>query len=164
MEVPIKELTAAGFAPYGRVIERPAAAPDAAGPGWQWWGETTLLPEADRPYGVGYLDLRPATLSFDWAERHMRSAEAIVPLGGDCLVYVGPPDHREDPGRLPELERFEVFRVRQGQAVVLEKGVWHGAPLAVERPLAVVVLLLQGTGAEDVSLVRFADAPVRIGL
>ncbi len=162
MEMPIKELTAAGFAPYGRVIERPAAAPDAAGPGWQWWGETTLLPDADRPYGIGYLQLRPATLSFDWAERHMRSAEAIVPLGGDCLVYVGPPDHPEQPARLPPLDRFDVFRVRSGQAVVLAAGVWHGAPLAIDRPLAALVLLRQGTGTDDVHLARFVDTPVRI--
>ena len=35
MDVPIKELTSERFAPYGQVIERPAAAPDAAGSGWQ---------------------------------------------------------------------------------------------------------------------------------
>ncbi len=162
MEVPIKELTAAGFAAYGRVIERPAAPPDAAGPGWQWWGETTLLPDADRPYGVGYLQLRPAALSFDWAERHMRSAEVIVPLGGDCLVYVGPPDHPDQPARLPPLDRFDVFRVRSGQAVVLAAGVWHGAPLAIDRPLAALVLLRQGTGTADVHLARFVHTPVRI--
>ena len=160
--LPVKELASDAFAPYGRVVDRPKTAPDAAGPGWRWWSETAFLAPAERRYGVGYLDLRPEEPVFDWAERHMASVEMLIPVGGDCLVYVGPAVHPEDPGRLPALERFEVFRVRQGRAVILEKGVWHGAPMAVDRPLAVVVLLRRGTGAEDVSLVRFADTPVRI--
>ena len=162
MALPIKELTAEAFAPYGRVVDRPPTSPAAEGAGWRWWGETELLPETGRPYGVGYLQLRPAALSFDWAERHMESVEAIVPLGGDCLVYVGPPDHPEEPERLPPLTRFEAFRVRSGQAVLLAPGVWHGAPLAVDRPLAALVLVRQGTGAEDVTVASFVDTPVRI--
>jgi ureidoglycolate hydrolase len=157
-----QDLTPDAFAPFGEVIGQPARSPDAAGPGWQWWGETALLEPDARPYGVGYLDLRPAELRFDWAERHMRSAEMLIPSGGDCLVYVGPADHPDEPDRPPPLERFQVFRVRQGQGVLLRPGVWHGAPLALGTPLNVVVLLLQGTGAADTSLVRFANTPVAI--
>ena len=162
MNLPIIDLTPDRFAPYGQVIAPPTAPPDAAGPGWRWWAETALLPETDRPYAVGYLDLRPALLTFDWAERHLRSAEVIVPVGGDCLVYVAPPDHPDQPARRPPLDRFEVFRVRSGRAVLLAPGVWHGAPLAIDRPLAALVLLRQGTGTDDVDLARFADTPLRI--
>ncbi|HEU5102856.1 MAG TPA: ureidoglycolate lyase, partial [Roseiflexaceae bacterium] len=153
MQLPIQELTPAAFAAFGHVIAQPARTPDATGPGWQWWGEIAQLAADQRPFGVGYLDLRPAELRFDWAERHMRSPEMLIPAGGDCLVYVGPPEHLETPGRLPALDRFQAFRLRQGQAVVLNPGVWHGAPLAIDRPLNVVVLLLQGSGAAGTSLV-----------
>jgi len=158
----IAPLTRAAFAPFGEVIDVRVVNVDASGPGWRWWGETALLGADSRPYGVGYLDLQPADLRFDWAERHMRSAEMLIPAGGDCLVYVGPPEHPEQPDLLPPLDRFQVFRVRQGQAVLLHPGVWHGAPLAIDRPLNVVVLLLQGTGASDTSVVRFAETPVEI--
>jgi ureidoglycolate hydrolase len=60
------------------------------------------------------------------------------------------------------LERFEVFRVRQGQGVLLGRGVWHGAPLALDRPLNVIVLLHQNTGQEDTAVVRFQDTPIII--
>jgi ureidoglycolate lyase len=162
MKLPVLELTAAAFAPYGKVIEMPRRPQDAAGSGWKWWGETALLEGDARPYGIGYLDLQPAELCFDWAERHMRSMELLIPTGGDCLVYVGPPDHPDEPAHLPPLERFEVFRVRQGQGVLLDRGVWHGAPLALERPLNVIVLLHQNTGREDTAVVRFPDSPVII--
>lgn len=162
MQLPIETLTAEAFAPFGTVIQQPIGAPNATGPGWQWWGETVLLAGDQRPYGIGYLALEPADLQFDWAERHMRSAELLIPSGGDCLVYVGPPDHPDQPDRLPSLDQFRVFRVQQGEGVLLAPGMWHGAPLAIDRPLNVVVLLLQGTGATDTSVVRFEDTPVEI--
>ena len=163
MHLQIEALTPDAFAPFGQVVEQPGHAPNAIGPGWQWWGETALLAANNRPYGVGYLALAPAELRFDWAERHMQTAELVIPTGGACLVYVAPPDHPDQPDRLPPLERFRVFRVRQGQGVLLHPGVWHGAPLAVDRPLNVVVLLLQQTGSVDTSVVRFPESPIEIG-
>lgn len=164
MALSIRPLTAEAFEPFGRVIERPGRERDADGPGWSWWAETTLLEGDGRPWGVGYLDLEPAAPRFDWAERHMRSLEAIVPTTGGCLVYVAPADHPEDPGRLPPFERFAVFRVPPGSGVVMDAGVWHGAPLADGGPARAIVLLLQGTPREDVTVVRFEDAPIEIEL
>ena len=162
MEIRAQELTAAAFAPFGEVVAAPARRPDADGPGWRWWAETALLPASARPFGVGYLRLEPPELRFDWAERHMRTVEMLIPAGGDCLVYVGPADHPEEPAQRPDLERFQVFRIREGQAVILRPGVWHGAPLAADGALAVFVLLLEGTGREDTIVVRFEETPVSI--
>jgi ureidoglycolate lyase len=162
IRLPLQELSQTAFAAFGQVVEQPARAADASGPGWDWWGETLLLAADSRPYSIGYLNLRPADLRFDWAERHMRSAELLIPMGSDCLVYVGPPLTPHQPGRLPPLTRFQVFRVRHGQGVLLSPGVWHGTPLAIAEPLSVAVLLLQGTGAADTSVVRFEDSPVWI--
>jgi ureidoglycolate lyase len=152
----IEELTPDAFAPYGAVVEQPDARADASGHGWAWWGETQLLAHADRPYGVGYLDLEAGKLQFDWAERHSESIEVIIPLGGDCLIYVG------SPGDAPDWDRFRVFRLCSGQAVVLNQGVWHGAPLALEHDLKALVLLRQGTGAEDVQKAERDSGPVEI--
>jgi len=162
MQLPIQDLTEQAFQPFGKIIEQPTRAQDAQGPGWRWWAENALMESEERPYQIGYLDLTPAELKFDWAERHMRSVELIIPIGGDCLVYVAPPDYLEEPNRLPSLERFRVFRVRQGQAVLLDKGIWHGAPLAIDKPLNTIVLLLSRTGDIDLSMVRFEETPVQI--
>lgn len=164
MQLQIEQLTPEAFAPFGAVVRPPVEAPAASGPGWQWWGETALMEGDSRPYGIGYLRLEPAAPRFDWAERHMRSPEMIVPVGGTCLVYVGPADYPDQAERLPPLDSFRVFEVREGQAVILNPGVWHGAPLAHGGSLNAVVLLKQGTGATDVSIVRFEDSPVEIAV
>ena len=155
-------LTPDAFAPYGRVVQLPVRSPDAEGPGWRWWAETALLAGDGRPWGVGYLDLEPVAAQFDWAERHMRTLEGVFATAGDLLVYVGPGDHPDEPGRVPPLERFRVFRVPAGSGVVMDRGVWHGAPLAIGAPTRALVLILEGTGRHDVTVARFPDTPVRI--
>jgi hypothetical protein len=109
IRLPIQELSQTAFAAFGQMVEQPARAADASGPGWDWWGEMLLLAADSRPYSIGYLNLRPADLRFDWAERHMRSAELLIPMSSDCLVYVGPPLTPHQPSRLPPLTRFQVF-------------------------------------------------------
>ena len=162
MKLKIEDLTVESFSPFGEVIKQPARPQDAQGPGWTWWGENHVMAGGDRSYAIGYLDLQPADLSFNWAERHMYSDELLIPMGGDCLVYVGPPDYPEESMHLPDLERFHVFRLREGQGVLLGKGVWHGAPMALDKPLHVVVVLLKDTGKVDGHVVRFEDTPVQI--
>jgi ureidoglycolate lyase len=162
VSLPVEALTHQAFAPYGRVVDRPARAADAEGRGWRWWAEAALLSGDGRPWGLGYLDLQPSAPEFDWAERHMRTPEAILATGEDLLVYVGPAEHPEDPGRLPPLEGFRVFHVPAGAGVVMDRGVWHGAPLAARGPTPALVLILEGTGRHDVTLVRFPDTPIAI--
>lgn len=156
MKVSIQELTSGAFAPYGTVIDQPASTAEANGPGWEWWSEAAVIPTLEQPYAVGYLALTPGPLEFDWAEYHLQSNEVIIPLGHECLIYVGP------PGDEPEWERFEVFRIRQGQAVMLREGVWHGAPLALENALNALVLLRQGTGTNDVYKATHTRGPIQI--
>jgi ureidoglycolate hydrolase len=149
-----ERLTADSFQPFGTVLARPAGAADATGAGWSWWAQAGRLPADERPYAIGYLALEPVQPRFDWSERHERAAELIVPLGGECVVYVArPADEPVD---------FHAFRVPAGTGVVLDPGVWHGAPLALDRALSAVVLLPRGTGTEDTTVVRFPDNPIRI--
>ncbi|MCL4560041.1 MAG: ureidoglycolate lyase [Chloroflexi bacterium] len=162
MEIKVQTLSPESFAPFGEVIARPERLRDAAGPSWTWWAENAYLPADQRAYGVGYLDLQLSTWQFDWAERHMQSVEVLIPTGGDCLVYVAPPDNLDEPGKSPLEDQYRVFRVIEGQGVILKKGVWHGAPLALDKPIKVIVLLLQGTGERDVFLIRFPNTPISI--
>jgi ureidoglycolate lyase len=140
-------LTAEAFRPFGTVIARPRLAPDAGGPGWSWWAETGALPAAD--YAIGYLALEPAPPAFDWAEHHPDSVELIAPLGGDCVVYVAPPGD--------EPQGFRAFRVPAGEGVILDRAVWHGAPLAPAGPVTALVALAR---RPDTVTARFDRIPI----
>jgi ureidoglycolate hydrolase len=156
MPVAIRDLTPDAFRPYGTVIQQPTADPNASGDGWRWWSEVAQVPSLETSYAVGFLALEPADLSFDWAEYHLQSKETIIPLGEDCLIYVGAP--RDEP----DWERFQVFRIRRGQGVILDEGVWHGAPLATSGSLSALVLLRQGTGDHDTYKANHPGGPIEI--
>jgi ureidoglycolate lyase len=159
----VQELSPQVFAAYGRVISMPERDADGSGPGWRWWAETAVLPGDGRPWGIGYLQLEPTPQPrFDWAERHLRTSEAVIPLGGPCLVYAAPAQRVGEPERPPAPDGFEIFRVPPGSGVILEAGVWHGAPLADAGPTTAVVLILEGTGRDDVTISRFQDTPVTV--
>jgi ureidoglycolate lyase len=145
-------LQAASFAALGTVVERPATPPDAEGRGFAWWAEAGLLDD-EAPYALGFLELEPAGLRVDWAERHARSREAVVALSGPCLLYAG------SAGSSPP-DGLRAFRLEPGQGVVLERGVWHGAPLALDGGASALVVLRRGTGDDDVELVRFEPIEV----
>jgi ureidoglycolate lyase len=161
MTLVTEDLTPDAFAGFGHVIERPARQHDADGPGWQWWAETSALRSDGRPWTFGYLDLNSAPLRFDWAERHLRSQEVVLAGSSDIVMYVAAPVPGE-PDRLPALDDFHAFRVPAGRGIVMEPGVWHGAPFAVDATSNAVVLLLEGTGRDDVTVVRFSESPVDI--
>jgi ureidoglycolate lyase len=135
-------LTAEAFAPYGRVVDLPERPPDSVGDPWRWWDETALLEEGH--YAVGYLSVDPGRPAFDWAERHEDSEEMVVPVHGELLVYAGEP--------------YRVFRVRPGQAVILARGVWHGAPLAADGPASAIVLLRV---QRETEMVQFEEMEVQ---
>jgi ureidoglycolate hydrolase len=158
----VESLTPESFARYGNLVTRPERSADATGPGWTWWAEIDELSGDGRAWAFGFLDLSPTPLRFDWAERHMNSTETVLATDGDLFLYVGPPDDLESPDRRPLLDEFQVFRVPAGSGVTMKEGVWHGAPFAAGDRTTALVLLLEGTGRDDVTVARFPDTPVSV--
>lgn len=153
MKLSINDLSAEAFAAFGQVIEPPEVAAAGSGAGWQYWGGLGQMP-GPGAYGIGMLALEPVALRFDWAERHAHTWELLVPAV-DVVIHVAPPDAPADLAQLPPLERFQLFRVRRGQAVLFRPRVWHGAPLALAEPGHVVVVLAADTGPDNTAVVQF---------
>jgi ureidoglycolate hydrolase len=82
----------------------------------------------------------------------------VLATTGDILLYVGGAEHET----APPADAFRVFRLPGGTGVVMDRGVWHGAPLAVDRATTAVVLILQGTGATDVIVERFEPVAIEL--
>jgi ureidoglycolate hydrolase len=153
----LEPLTSESFGPFGKVLSKPAAAAQAEGAGWSWWAEIAALPADGRRWAFGYLTLEPVPLTIDWAERHLRSPEVVLASSADVAVYVAPSGTDE-----PSLSALRAFRVPAGAGVVLDTGVWHGAPFTLDGRTSAFVLLLEGTGRDDVTVVRFPDTPVSV--
>jgi ureidoglycolate lyase len=155
MKLKVKPLDAAAFAPFGRTVTRPTTTPAGELPGGvlRYWADVVTIPDVGGALGVGYATLAVRPFVQTCAEQHVHSMEVLTPIGGDMIVVVSP---ATGAGELPPLDCFAAFRVAEGQAVVLDPGVWHYAPFAIDGPMAFTVLLKAFTNRDDAI---FADFP-----
>ncbi len=159
-------LTAAAFAPFGDVIELPAA----GGAGRPINQGSTLRHEAVdaldlvRDAGRAVLALYDASArAFPFqaqeVERHRLSDQVFLPLGAArrCVVLVAPPG----PPPAPEALRAFVSDGRQG--VRLRAGTWHHGLLALDAGPWAVLERRAADGAVDCDLHALAP-PLRLEL
>lgn len=121
------------FAPYGNFYD--LLAPKGLGLG-DFYPDRLQLPVAtNQPVGFSPLIAhRPERYIVDTAEYHNYSGEFILPLNGSVIVHVAPPSN----AKVPELTK--AFIVPCGTGVRLHTGVWHYAPLAIDRDIVNVLI------------------------
>ena len=145
-------LTAAAFAPFGKVIEASDAAVKLAinqGHAIRY-DRLAELDVADQG-GVGVISLfraRPlAELVLKQFERHPLGSQTFMPLdGGPYLVAVAPAGDF-DPARI------HLFRAEGHQGVHYDKGVWHHFLLVLEESdFLVIDRIGPGDNCEEIAL------------
>jgi ureidoglycolate lyase len=123
IDLPVLELSAERFAPYGSVITPmedgvPFGAQDA---------QLDLTGGTPRLYAMRI----PARgLTFTRITRHRRVTQALASVGGHAwFLGVAPPLALADPQAEPALDAIRAFRIPGDVAVMLHKGTWHAGPL-----------------------------------
>jgi len=145
IQVPVQELTAEAFAPYGEVSS------PRTGFRLDFSGDAMTLCEV-------LIEKRP--LHLDFLARHVRSTQTYIPLRGhESIIVVAPPSDLADSKALPDLTQLAAFRVTGECAVNLHKGTWHRSPLPLGDNAHFIVIDREGT-LEDLDLV---DLRVNLG-
>ena len=153
MKLKAQPIGASAFALFGQVVSIPQAEPTASLEGMDFWAGVATLPDLGAAYGVGYATQAKRPFRQTSVERHLKTPELLMPVDGDMIVVVGPPDYLDEPQRLPAPERFVAFRVAEGQGVIFKPGVWHWAPFAVDATIRLLVIFAAGTPQSDAVVV-----------
>jgi ureidoglycolate hydrolase len=134
LEVPIEELTAEAFAPFGTVIP-PRDHTAQFGPGD---AQLELGHGTPRFYTMR-LDDRPTTggvFTVTHITHHRRVTQALASAGGvDWVLAVAPPVDLTrpvdpaSPAGGPTLDDIRAFTIPGDTAVMLHAGTWHAGPL-----------------------------------
>ena len=154
MDLHIHPLTAAAFAPYGRVVDHTALS------GRLYSGD---LIENRRPQArldLSFTLAEGSTLPCDLKlfERHEFSAQAFLPLDvAGYLVTVCPDDGH---GR-PDEAGAVAFRASPQQSIVYAPGTWHHPMVALDRPGRFAIVMWACGDAGDEELVPLAR-PIRV--
>jgi ureidoglycolate hydrolase len=149
MKLKPHDLDSRGFSEFGTVVSTSIRKPDHNGDTYDWWADLALFDNLDQRYGVGLAVVKTQPFSQSRVERHLKTPEFFLPVGGDMFIIIGPPDHPEEPSRLPDLSRFAAFRVREGEGVLLKPGVWHYVPFPLKDAIHMFVVFAEGTSKRD---------------
>jgi ureidoglycolate lyase len=136
--------TAAEFAPFGELIERPDALGTRrffsrwlGGAGLQPVFHTNAVAAGALPHAVGML------------EKHPHAAQCFVPLDvSRYLVTVA----GSDAAGQPLLESLRSFVLPGTQGVIFAPGIWHAPAAVLDRPGNFAVLMWRGQPDDDVFL------------
>ncbi len=130
MEITVEELTPEVFEPYGRVLVLPERAATKKGKGWTCWSPIETI-SVDSPLGIGIVELEKIDLLITEMERHVSREELLWPVDQAIIQPMALPVQLDEPRAKPMLETVRAFMVRPGQAIIMKKGAWHSAALAV---------------------------------
>lgn len=119
-----EELTQEAFAPYGKVIDLPDAAPSKNGEGWDCWSYVQML-DASVPIGFGLVVTRQREAVVTSMERHVSREELLLTFDREIIQPVAQCANLDDPDEQPDPLSVKCFRIKPGQAIVIAKGVWH---------------------------------------
>ena len=122
-DLPVTDLSAEAFAPYGKVIP-PMEDGTAFG-----------LHDAALRFGTGIprfytMRLPNRGLVISRITRHRQVTQVLASAGGlPWLLAVAPPPVEDVPDAEPALEAIRAFRIPGDAAVMLHRGTWHAGPL-----------------------------------
>ena len=156
-ELPLVEATAETVAPFGTLIGTdvradidipyyPGRVIEGGDIGFRYRGRAALrtaqvLP-GDQP-------------EVAWLERHLHLTQLFMGIAGGAYVMVLAPPNHEAGDQLPDLDAATALRFPAGSVLLLHAGTWHDFPIAVDRP----VTLLLANSEEVVEALRSAGRP-----
>lgn len=122
--VTVQDLNAADFETYGKVIDIPNTPPPKVGEGWDCWNYIAMM-DVSVPIGMGLVNTKERELLVDSMERHVSREELLIPLDKEIIQPVAISRDINDPNEKPDASMVMCFRIKPGQGIIINKGVWH---------------------------------------
>ncbi len=141
-------LTRAAFRAYGRVLSAVEEKAAVENEELSYWGKIASAQYGSASVGLVQCKKRPGRVRK--MERHVKTREILVDLDHDSLICVAKPGDA--------MEAMKAFLVRQGQAFIMDEGVWHCIPFPVGRKQSrFLVVFASGTEEDDLEVKDLQD-------
>lgn len=143
MKIKSQQITSENFKKFGKAVTAPEGEPTSQAAHYKFWSDiANYLIDGRTEIGICTVYKQPLS-TISGMERHLRTPEVLIPI--------------DAPLKLPLLldgeseEEVKSFQCNIGEAVVINKAVWHGACLPVGKyESSYFVIFRKGTPHEDV--------------
>jgi ureidoglycolate hydrolase len=143
MRIRARHATAKIFSAYGRVVGMPKVRPTSQAADYKFWSDIAdyaIVGSTEIGICTVYKQRKTEILGM---ERHLRTPEILIPIDAPFVLPLL-------LDREPETQA-KAFQVNPGEAVVIDRAVWHGACLPVgKRQSSYFVIFRKNTPHEDV--------------
>ena len=146
--IKIQNPTSKTMRPFGTVIGKPQSKPTGHNELLDYWKQQARFKFPSGAGEVGYLIARKHPGVYTLLETHLETPEILVPLNCGMNILVAPAATRQTD--VPDIAKAKAFFIRRGQAVMLNKGVWHWLPQPVGKKEAhILVIFSDNTSRND---------------
>ncbi len=162
--IPVKELTLEDFRWYGSFCNLLDMSPLRSGEerSNEFYPDLVqVLGHSGLPASASVARVAPCEPVVNFCEFHNHTGEGILPIDGDCVIYVAKAGRGVDP------KSIEAFRVPKGTFVSLLPGTVHGRQFACGgAPVHVLILLPERTYKNDCefAVLKEEEQQVRIDM
>jgi len=157
-EIKIKDATPQNVKPFGCLVSRPKSRPTGKGDLLLYWKQQARFSFVGKDGEVSFLVAKKHPGVYPMLEAHLNTVEILVPL--NCAINVAVA--RPASATAPDMKSVRALRVKQGQAIMLGKGVWHWLPQPVGKSEAeILVIFADNTSAVDM-VEKHLDEPFKI--
>lgn len=148
-KIKVQKLTKENFSEYGQFYDFENPKGHTLG---NFYHDHIIMPvSGDFPMAFSSMVVEKASkMIISQAEYHNTTSEAIIPLDDDIVIYLAPPSQEAIP------EATEAFLVPKGTMVLMNLGVWHCSPFAVNKEKAhVLVTLPERIYKNDCTIIQY---------
>ncbi|HAE87817.1 TPA: hypothetical protein DCG86_07315 [Candidatus Marinimicrobia bacterium] len=141
--VQVKPITVESFKRFGQVVQLPKTRPTAEGETFSFWSDIAhYFIDGQTEIGLCTVTV-PSGHQITGLERHLKTPEILIPIDAPFVLSLLLEGER--------VQELKVFRVNVGEAVVINRGVWHGPCIPLEKPKSTYfVIFRQKTPLDDV--------------
>jgi ureidoglycolate lyase len=108
---------------------------------------------SQEPMKFGFMIPRERPWHVDWFERHLKGTQSFLPLGGQSMIVLAPPNDPFDSPAVPKVEDARAFLLDGTRGINLKLGTWHWTPFPVTAGAAFAILVRQDAAADDLNMI-----------
>lgn len=143
MKLKPEKISSENFSKFGKVVTSPKGKPTSEAADYKFWSNIAgYLIEGETEIGICTVYKQPKN-EIKGMERHQRTPEILIPIDAPFTLPLLLDGEGED--------KAKAFQCNIGEAVVINKAVWHGACLPVGKAASsYFVIFRKGTPHDDV--------------
>lgn len=142
----VEEITDETIAGYGRYVRTSQQEAAAKLEEFSFWNKLALVKHAVSSIGLVEVYAQDEMVSTTF-EQHANTTETLIPANGDVVLVLGKPDAADT--KKIDFDTIRAFRLRSGDAVVLDRATWHFAPLVKSGSVKTWVIFEEDTPDND---------------